>query len=79
MCAPYNADIGLVGKAKSKYTIFLGGSRLGTRLGYIYKDSVPEEELVAEIANVLRRFQAQRQDGESLGDFCHRVGKEQLA
>ena len=32
-CArPYNSDIGLVGKTKDKYTIFLGGRVLGDRL-----------------------------------------------
>ncbi len=41
-CArPYNAEIGLVGKAKGKYTVFVGGSRLGTRLAFIHKDMVP--------------------------------------
>ncbi len=78
-CArPYNADIGLVGKAKGKYTIFAGGSRLGTRLGYIYKDLVPEEDLVTEIGGVLRCFQSMRMTGESVGDFCHRLGKDEL-
>ena len=46
-CArPYNADIGLVGKAKDRYTVFLGGGRLGKRLGYIYKDLVERDELL---------------------------------
>ena len=41
-CArPYNCDIGLVGKAADKYTIFVGGRLLGDRLNFIYKDLVP--------------------------------------
>ena len=36
-CArPYNADIGLVGKAAGKYTILLGGRTFGNRLNFIY-------------------------------------------
>jgi sulfite reductase (ferredoxin) len=78
-CArPYNPDIGLVGKAKGKYTLFLGGSRLGTRLSFIYKDLVAEADVVSEITVVLRYFQAERQAGETLGDFCDRKGKDDI-
>ena len=46
-CArPYNSDIGLVGKTKDKYTIFLGGRLLGDRLNFIYKDLVPTDKVV---------------------------------
>ncbi len=41
-CArPYNSDIGLVGKAAGKYTVFVGGRLLGDRLNFVYKDLVP--------------------------------------
>ena len=78
-CArPYNADLALVGKAKDKYTLFAGGRLLGNRLAYIYKDLVPADEIVDEIVGIAAAFKANRQDGESLGDFCDRVGKEDL-
>jgi sulfite reductase (ferredoxin) len=78
-CArPYNAEIGLVGKAKEKYTLYLGGSHLGTRLAFIYKDLVPAEQLVLEIDAVLQVYSARRQTGEHFGDFCHRLGREEL-
>jgi sulfite reductase (ferredoxin) len=78
-CArPYNADLALVGKAKDKYTLFAGGRLLGNRLAYIYKDLVPADEIVDEIVSIAAAFKANRQDGESLGDFCDRVGKEDL-
>ena len=78
-CArPYNSDIGLVGKTKDKYTIFLGGHVLGDRLNYIYKDLVPTDEVVPTLAAVLRYFKESRQNGESFGDFCFRVGKDEL-
>jgi sulfite reductase (ferredoxin) len=79
-CArPYNSDIGLVGKTKDKYTIFLGGRVLGDRLNFIYKDLVPTNEVVPTLVPVLEYFKENRQDGESLGDFCHRVGTHALA
>ena len=78
-CArPYNSDIGLVGKAKGKYTIFLGGRRQGDRLSFIYQDMVPAEDVVQRLASVFRYFRDERTPGEALGDFCHRKGKDDL-
>ena len=78
-CArPYNADIGIVGKAKDKYTLFTGGALLGTRLAYIYKDLVPHATLVDEIVGVFAAFKVNRQGNETLGDFCARVGRDEL-
>jgi sulfite reductase (ferredoxin) len=78
-CArPYNSDIGLVGKTKDKYTIFLGGRVFGDRLNFIYKDLVPTSEVVPTLASLLRYFKDAREDGESFGDFCHRLGKDAL-
>jgi sulfite reductase (ferredoxin) len=78
-CArPYNADIALVGKAKGKYTVFVGGTRLGTRLAFIYKDLVPFENIVATLKPLFIAFTKDRSGSESFGDFCNRVGLEQL-
>jgi len=78
-CArPYNSDIGLVGKTKDKYTIFLGGRVLGDRLNFIYQDLVPTDQVVPALVPALRYFKESRQNGESFGDFCHRIGKENL-
>lgn len=79
-CArPYNADIALVGKAKDKYTLYAGGGWLGNRLAYIYKDLVPSADLASEIIAIAGAFKANANDGESLGEFCTRVGKDDLA
>ena len=75
---PYNPDIGLVGKAKEKYTIYLGGRQEGNRLSFIYKDLVPAEEVVSELITVFRYFKQDRLAGESFGDFCYRKGLEDL-
>lgn len=79
-CArPYNCDIGLVGRAKEKYTVFLGGRLLGDRLNYIYKDMVPASEVAPELEKVFTFWKQAREEGESLGDFCHRKGKDEIA
>lgn len=78
-CArPYTPDIGLVGKAKLKYTLFLGGHAQGTRLAFLFKDMVPLDEIGSTLAPLFAYFKSVRQSGESFGDFCHRLGKENL-
>jgi sulfite reductase (ferredoxin) len=78
-CArPYNADIGLVGKTKNKYTIFLGGTLRGDRLAFLYREIVPLDELASTLVPVFAYFMRERQDGETLGDFCHRKGAQGL-
>jgi sulfite reductase (ferredoxin) len=78
-CArPYNSDVGLVGKAAGKYTVYLGGRLLGNRLNFIYKDMVPEDELNSTLAPVLAYFKQDRQPAETFGDFCDRKGKDDL-
>ncbi|MEX2172729.1 MAG: NADPH-dependent assimilatory sulfite reductase hemoprotein subunit, partial [Pirellulaceae bacterium] len=79
-CArPYNCDVGLVGKSRGKYSLFLGGRLLGDRLNFLYKDSVPEEEVVATLNPVFAYFKHAREPGETLGDFCLRKGASDLA
>jgi len=78
-CArPYNADIGLVGKTKDKYTIFLGGRKQGDRLNFIYQDLIPTAEVVPSLVPIFRYFKASRLPGEAFGDFCHRKGRDDL-
>ncbi|HEX3727072.1 MAG TPA: NADPH-dependent assimilatory sulfite reductase hemoprotein subunit [Pirellulales bacterium] len=78
-CArPYNCDIGLVGKAVGRYTIFVGGRLLGDRLNFIFQDMVPEAEIARALVPLLTYFKQARQEGETLGDFCHRKGKDDL-
>lgn len=79
-CArPYNADLALVGKAKDRYTLYAGGGWLGNRLAYIYKDMVQDDQVVDEMVGIFAAFKANRQGDESLGEFCTRVGKDELA
>ena len=73
-----NALIGLVGKAKLKYTMYLGGNVSGTRLAFLYKDMVPLEQIGETLAPLFAAFKDQRSNGESFGDFCQRQGVEGL-
>lgn len=79
-CArPYNADVGLVGRAVGKYAVYLGGRLLGDRLGFLYQDLVPMEEVLGLLAAVFSQFKHERQPGETFGDYCFRKGPAELA
>jgi sulfite reductase (ferredoxin) len=78
-CArPYSADIGLVGRSPGRYAIYLGGRRLGDRLGFLYRDSVPLERILPTLVPVLAYYKLFRNEGETLGDFCRRKGCEDI-
>lgn len=78
-CArPYTPDIGLVGRAVGKYTVFLGGNTTGTRLAFLYRDHVPQDEIAPLLGRVFGQFREQRRDGELFGDFCQRLGADGL-
>lgn len=78
-CArPYTPEVGLVGKARGKYTLYLGGDAAGTRIGFIYEDMVPEEEIGQRLSPLLGRYKAERQENESFGDYCYRLGVDGL-
>lgn len=79
-CArPYVAEIGIVGKAMDRYTLFLGGSGTGTRLAFKFRDMLSLREILDLLNLILGRFGATRLPQESFGDFCHRIGPERLA
>jgi sulfite reductase (ferredoxin) len=78
-CArPYQSDIGIVGRSGDKYTIFVGGHILGTRLNFMLRDLVPFQEIVPVLVPLLNRFRYERTPEESFGDFCNRVGQASL-
>ncbi len=84
-CArPYNADIGLVGSSvdgktsEGKYNIFIGGNLIGTRMNVVYKNLIPMSRIVPELRPLLLHYRAQSRPDETLGDFCNRIGVEEL-
>ena len=78
-CArPYQSDVGIVGRSGDKYTLFVGGHVLGHRLNFSLLDLLPRGEIVSALVPLLARFKEQRQNGESFGDFCQRLGPDAL-
>ncbi len=78
-CArPYTAEIGIVGASVDMYTIYLGASPLGTRLGTAFATNVKRDQIRARLRPLLASYAETRLPSESFGDFCHRLGPEQL-
>src|SRR5262249_36856612 len=73
---PYQSDIGIVGRSGDKYTVFVGGNVLGTRLNFLLKDLVPSGEIVPLLKPLLARFKADRRADEGFGDYCRRIGED---
>jgi len=74
-CArPYTAEIGIVGASVDMYTIYLGASPLGTRLGSAFAQNVKRRDVPLRLRAVIQRYAESREGDEAFGDFCHRLG-----
>jgi len=71
---PFLAEIGFVGKAPGKYHVYLGAAFNGSRLNALYRASVAAADIAPLIRPLLRRYAAERLDGERFGDFTIRAG-----
>jgi sulfite reductase (ferredoxin) len=78
-CArPYMGDIGLVGRTKDVYNLYVGGDQANTRMNTLYAASVHSNNIVATLHPLLVLWHDERLPQETFGDFCHRIGTEQL-
>ncbi|HVX66971.1 MAG TPA: NADPH-dependent assimilatory sulfite reductase hemoprotein subunit [Bryobacteraceae bacterium] len=78
-CArPYTSEIGIVGQSVELYTLYLGASHLGTRMGFAFADNVRAREIGQTLQPVFELYRRERSGGERFGDFCNRVGRDRL-
>jgi sulfite reductase beta subunit-like hemoprotein len=77
-CArPYSAEIGIVGQAKDKYAIFVGGNHEGTKIGRLFKQKIP----LAEIPDALEKLLGQWKENSPdtyLGEYVETTDWEDL-
>ncbi|MGB0373190.1 MAG: NADPH-dependent assimilatory sulfite reductase hemoprotein subunit [Opitutales bacterium] len=74
-CArPYNAEIGLVGKAPNKYNLYLGAAFEGHRLSKLVEESAKPERVVEILTPLIKDFSEKRESGEHFGNFLVRTG-----
>jgi sulfite reductase (NADPH) hemoprotein beta-component len=69
---PYLAEIGFVGKSEGHYNLYLGGNFNGSRLNALYKETLTEDEILAELSPIIADYAANRNEGEKFGDFVIR-------
>ena len=69
---PFLGEIGLVGKSPGRYNLYLGAALNGDRLNQLYRESLTEDAIVAELRNLLLAYANDRQEDESFGDFVIR-------
>jgi sulfite reductase (ferredoxin) len=75
---PFIGDIGFVGRTLNKYQVYVGGDFAGTRLNVLYADMVALDRLADTVRPLLALFAAQRHSGEEFGNFCNRLGVDEL-
>ncbi|TYZ64065.1 hypothetical protein PybrP1_003082 [[Pythium] brassicae (nom. inval.)] len=78
---PYLGEIGFVGRSPGIYNLYLGAGFAGDRLNKLYKEGVDEEQILAELAPIIKDYAENRRDGEKFGDFVirHEYVKECLS
>jgi sulfite reductase (ferredoxin) len=78
-CArPYTAEIGIVGQSAELFSIYVGGSPLGTRLAGLLRHEVPFEEIATVLSLLFEEYAAGRTPGERFGDWAARQGTARL-
>jgi sulfite reductase (ferredoxin) len=70
-CArPYGAEIGIVGRTKRNYDVYVGGSEAGDRLAQVLRTDVPLADVPTLLKPLLERFTDDVSSGPSFGDWC---------
>jgi sulfite reductase (ferredoxin) len=78
-CArPYTAEIGVVGRTKTTYDVYVGGSPGGDRLAERIRADVPLDQLPAVLAPVLQRYAGHGGDA-AFGDWAASAGADAIA
>ncbi len=73
-CArPAVAEVGIVGRTKTSYDLYLGGGLRGDRLATLYSEKLKLEEIPEVLRPLLERWKLEGLTDESFGDFFNRV------
>lgn len=66
------AEVGLVGRALNRYSLYIGGNRVGTRIPTQYLETKTESDIMAALDPLVGDWARHRQEGECFGDFAVR-------
>jgi sulfite reductase (ferredoxin) len=74
-CArPAVAEVGVVGRTKSTYDVYVGGGPRGDRLATLYREKVPFDQIGEVLGPLFDRWESEGGPDEPFGDFITRVG-----
>ena len=74
-CArPAVAEVGIVGRTKSTYDIYLGGGPNGDRLARLHEEKVKFEDIPSVLNPLLAQWGEERDGDERFGEFLARKG-----
>jgi sulfite reductase (ferredoxin) len=77
-CArPYTAEIGIVGRTKKTYDIYVGGSVAGDRLGERIRADVPLDQIASVLAPLFARYAPSAAD-TTFGDWTAAVDRSTI-
>ena len=69
---PYTAEIGIVGRTKKTYDVYVGGGTAGDRLATLIRADVPLDQIAAVVAPLFEQF-ARVPGSGSFGDWADSV------
>jgi len=73
-CArPAVAEVGVVGRTKNSYDLYLGGGPRGDRLASLYQEKVKLDDIPGVLRPLLERWKTEGHADESFGDFFVRA------
>jgi sulfite reductase (ferredoxin) len=73
-CArPAVAEIGVVGRTKNRYDLYVGGGPRGDRLARLFHEKLALDEIPGVLGPVFDRWREEGTAQESFGDFVNRV------
>jgi sulfite reductase (ferredoxin) len=75
-CArPAVAEVGVVGRTKNSYDLYLGGGLRGDRLASLHQEKLKLDEIPRVLEPLLERWRDEGREAENFGDFYVRVLK----
>ncbi|ANZ22625.1 sulfite reductase subunit beta [Buchnera aphidicola (Diuraphis noxia)] len=66
------SEIGLIGKSKGRYNLYIGGNKIGNRIPKMYKENITEKEILFYLENLIQNWSSKRLNQEDFGDFVIR-------
>ena len=77
-CArPYTAEIGIVGRTKKTYDVYVGGSASGDRLATLVRADVPLDQIAAIVAPLFSQY-ARASGTASFGDWSDGIDQSTI-